>query len=234
MKTWGISIQSLCRAFQRLVLCIPPETLCCCLASHLLIQVLYTSICISVSVYVYFFNDCPFLEGRLCPSVFAFLFPELVPMLCAPFVHRSCLFHEREHMSACCFLPFILPILAEGNFSVYDVVRSVWMQGIGSERGVDWAQQGGCGRMGVVKPAVTGVRRRPGASPLGPAGTARPQGTRGDGRLEAEGAAAAPASQLFNSGSLVKHTRNSTGLILWPSIPWGTFPRMHFTGCMQN
>ena len=68
--------------------------------------------------------------------------------------------------------------------------------------------------MGVVKPAVTGVRRRPGASPLGPAGTAHPQGTRGDGSLEAEGAAAAPASQLVNSGSRVKHTMNSTGLIL--------------------
>lgn len=66
----------------------------------------------------------------------------------------------------------------------------------------------------MVKPAVTGVRRRPGASPLGPAGTARSQGTRGDGRLEAEGAVAAAALQLVNSGSLVKHTVNSTGLIL--------------------
>ena len=103
------------------------------------------------------------------------------------------------------------------------------------QRGL-WTELGreAVGRTGVVKPAVTGVRRRPGASPLGPAGTARSQGTRGDGRLEAEGAVAAAALQLVNSGSLVKHTVNSTGLILWPSIPWGTFPRMHFTGCMQN
>lgn len=64
------------------------------------------------------------------------------------------------------------------------------------------------GRTGVVKPAVTGVRRRPGASPLGPAGTARSQGTRGDGRLEAEGAVA--ASQSVNSGSLVENTMKPT------------------------
>lgn len=172
-------------------------------------------ICIETHVCIddlYFFSGCQFLEGRLCPSVFLLPFPELVAMLRASFGHRSGLFPEREHTSARCFLPYILPFLVEDNFSLYDVVKSVWMQGMRSEWAVDWAQQGGRGEDGSGE--ACGDRCEEETEPqlpaLGPAGTARSQGTWGDSNLEAEGAAAAAAPQSVTSGSLVENTMNST------------------------
>lgn len=78
----------------------------------------------------------------------------------------------------------------------------------------------------MVKPAVTGVRRRqnPELPTLGPAGPARSQGTWGDGNLEAEGAAVAAASQSVNSGSLVENTVNPA---------WSNFMTICILGCIS-